>query len=175
MHNRNNPMKPKYPRRKVVVRPINRARTTTSSFLSCANNRLMHNLRTTSRTTSDRSPSPNATPPHPSARAALTFGRPRGRRHAATRTPITQEYGLICRFAEAVMCDVPACVPARKARRRGVFPRWNRPTPCGSAAELDGKRAQNAATAPFSPGRYPCTPREIGARGASQRLTRGAP
>lgn len=77
------------------------------------------------------------------------------------------------------MCDVPACVPARKARRRGVFPRWNRPTPRGSAAELGAKRALSAIAGryePRSPGRYPCrTRREIGARGASQRLTWGAP
>ena len=77
------------------------------------------------------------------------------------------------------MCDVPACVPARKARRRGVFPRWNRPTPRGSAAELGAKRALSAIAGRYEPrsrGRYPCrTPREIAARGASQRLTWGAP
>ena len=55
------------------------------------------------------------------------------------------------------MCDVPACVPARKARRRGVFPRWNRPTPCRSARQIGGNRALSAIAGrseAFSPGRY---------------------
>lgn len=45
-------MMPIHPRRKVVVRPINRTHTTTSSFLSGANHQITHHSRTTSRTTS---------------------------------------------------------------------------------------------------------------------------
>ncbi len=62
-------MKGLWPCGKVVVRPINRARTTTSRLPSCSHNLCMHNLRTTSCTTENDGVK---TPPRPSV-AALHY------------------------------------------------------------------------------------------------------
>lgn len=72
-----------YPRGKVVVRPINRARTTTSPLPSCAHNLCMHNRRTTSRTTGDCEVEAGAS----RARHVQMLATSRGRRAPSARAP----------------------------------------------------------------------------------------
>ncbi len=72
-----------YHRGKVVVRPINRARTTTSPLPSCAHNLCTHNRRTTSRTTGDCEVEAGAS----RARHVQMLATSRGRRAPSARAP----------------------------------------------------------------------------------------